>query len=328
MNVDLKEKQILGGDPPVDARGAYLRGDSAFRDWVTADGSSGFKAEAGRYHLYVALNCPWAHRTVILRMLKRLDSVISMSVVLPQRTEYGWAFGDEPGCTEDHANGFRYLVEAYRAARPGYDGRVTVPVLWDKQRRTIVNNESSEIIRMLNSAFDAFTPERADYYPAHLAATIDAVNALVFEKINNGVYRAGLARSQEAYDEAVKGVFEAFDTLEARLARQRYLAGPQLTEADWRLFPTLVRFEPAYYGAFKCNLRRLIDYPDLWAYTRELYQMPGIAETVNFDHIKRGYWRKSARNPEGIVPKGPEIDFMAPHDRRRLPAEPPARRPA
>jgi putative glutathione S-transferase len=316
---------ILPDAVPTDATGAFVRAESRFRRWVTPTGESGFPAARGRYHLYVALNCPWAHRTLIFRKLKKLEDVIGLSIVLPERTERGWAFGDDPGCIPDTANGFRYLREAYERAEPSYDGRVTVPVLWDKEKKTIVNNESSEIIRMMNDAFGAFTRDDTDYYPEPERPEIERINAFVYEKVNNGVYRAGFAKSQAAYDAAFDDVFLGLDTLEERLSRQRYLAGDRVTEADWRLFPTLVRFDTAYHGAFKCNKRRLVDYPNLWAYTRELYQMPGVAETVNIAHIKRGYWRKSERNPTGIIPKGPEIDFTRPHDRDRLPARPPAR---
>ncbi|MBI3246328.1 MAG: glutathione S-transferase family protein [Deltaproteobacteria bacterium] len=301
------------------ADGHYLRPDSQFRNWVTADGSSGFPAEAGRYHLYIAINCPWAHRTWIFRILKRLTDVVSMSVVAPRSTPQGWMFDESRPQYRDTLLGKRYLHEVYTLAQPHYTGRVTVPVLWDKQRRTIVNNESPEILRMFNSAFNALTGDTTDYYPEPLRAEIDALNDLTYRTVNNGVYRAGFATTQEAYDEAVATVFATLDRLEARLATQRYLCGNQLTEADWRLFPTLVRFDAAYYGAFKCNLRRLVDYPNLWAYTRELYQLPGIAETVDLEVYKQGYYSPSPlRNPLGIVPKGPIIDFTTPHGRAAL----------
>lgn len=298
--------------------GRYIRRDSQFRDWVTADGSSGFKAESGRYHLYIAVNCPWAHRTRIFRTLKRLENVISMSIALPRRTDQGWVFDHDDPHYRDHCLGTQALHEVYSLAQPDYSGSVTVPTLWDTERRTIVNNESSEIIRMLNSEFQAFTDDPTDYYPEPLRTEIDALNDVIYPTVNNGVYRAGFASTQGAYEEACAGVFVTLDQLEERLAAQRYLLGAQLTEADWRLFPTLVRFDAAYYGAFKCNVRRIVDYPNLWDYTRELYQMPGIAETVDIEIFKRGYYSPSPmRNPLGIVPKGPMIDFSVPHSRSR-----------
>jgi len=300
--------------------GRFERWTSAFRDAVTADGSSPFKAEAGRYHLYIAYACPWAHRTLIFRALKGLEDAISVDVVAPAMGGEGWFFTDYPGSTPDTLNGARHLHEVYTKAEPTYSGRVTVPVLWDRREATIVNNESSEIIRMFNTAFDGFARADVDLYPAALRAEIDAINAVVYDTVNNGVYKCGFATSQEAYEEAFDALFQTLDELEARLGRDRYLVGKRITEADWRLFPTLVRFDLAYHGAFKCNKRRLVDYPNLWAYCRELYQMPGIAETVNFDHIKRGYYGIAQVNPTGIVPKGPEIEFTAPHDRERLPA--------
>jgi putative glutathione S-transferase len=305
--------------------GRFVRPSSSFRNFVTADGSagpsgeSGFAAEPGRYHLYISLACPWAHRTLIFRALKKLDDVISVSLAEPLYGKTGWEFGAARGGTPDTVNGKKTLAEIYLLADPHYTGRVSVPVLWDKKRRTIVNNESSEIIRMLNSAFAAFTDVHTDYYPAELRGEIDRVNELVYPNINNGVYRAGFATSQDAYEEAARGIFAAFDQLEARLTRQRYLAGRQITEADWRLFTTLVRFDSVYFSHFKCNLRRLADYPNLWNYTRDLYQVPGIAETVNIDQIKRHYYGSQRQvNPTGIVPIGPLIDFSAPHDRSRF----------
>jgi putative glutathione S-transferase len=302
------------------ANGRYVRSGSQFRQWVTSDGSSEFPAAAGRYHLYIAIGCPWAHRAWIFRKLKRLEAVVSMSIVAPRRTDQGWVFDDGKPQFRDTLLGKHALHEVYALAQPDYTGRVTVPVLWDKQRRTIVNNESSEIIRMLNSAFNAVTGDMTDYYLAPLRAEIDTLNDLIYSTVNNGVYRAGFATTQEAYEEAVEGVFTTLDQLEKRLATRRYLLGDQLTEADWRLFPTLVRFDAAYYGAFKCNIRRLVDYPNLWAYTRELYQMPGIAETVDLEIYKQGYYSPSPlRNPLGIVPKGPVVDFTVPHGRSVLP---------
>lgn len=308
--------------------GRFVRKDAAFRNWVTADGAagptgdSGFKAEAGRYHLYVSLACPWAHRALIFRKLKRLDDKISISVVDPLMLEEGWTIkGDYPGTVPDTLYGKTRLYEIYQLAMPDYTGRVTVPVLWDKERRTIVSNESSEIIRMLNSAFDALTGVDAslDFYPTALRGEIDTINAAVYDRVNNGVYKAGFATKQEAYEEAVIALFDELDTIEARLSRQRYLAGDQITEADWRLFTTLVRFDAVYHGHFKCNLRRIVDYPNLSNYLRELYQAPGVAETVNLDHIKHHYYGSHKTiNPTGIIPLGPLLDLSAPHDRGRV----------
>ena len=302
--------------------GRFVRWDSAFRNWVTRDGSpgptgeGGFAAERGRYHLYVSLACPWAHRTLIFRELKGLQDAIGVSVVHWHMGEHGWEFRTGPGATGDALYGARYLYEIYTRAKPDYSGRVTVPVLWDKETRTIVSNESSEIIRMLNAAFDGVGATGPDLYPEPLRAEIDRINAKVYDKVNNGVYKAGFATTQEAYEEAVIELFETLDELEGRLARQRYLASAQVTEADWRLFTTLVRFDPVYVGHFKCNLKRLIDYPNLWAYARALYQMPGVAGTVSFEHIKRHYYESHRSiNPTGIVPLGPKIDFTSPHGR-------------
>jgi putative glutathione S-transferase len=292
-------------------QGEFVRTTTSFRDRITADGSSPFPAEPARYHLYVSLACPWAHRTVIFRALKRLEDVISLSVVDPVMGDDGWEFSDAPGCIPDFVNGFRYLREIYTAAQADFSGRVTVPVLWDKQSRTIVNNESSEIIRMLNSAFDAFTPAREDYYPAGLRPRIDEINALVYEDVNNGVYRCGFAGSQQAYDAAFRRLFAALDGLEARLAGSRWLVGDTLTEADWRLFTTLARFDAVYYVHFKCNLRRIAEYPNLSRYLRELYHLPGVAPTVNIDHIKRHYYMSHPHlNPGRIVPLGPVLEFL------------------
>ena len=306
-----------------DARGNFLRQESRFRGRVTRDGSSHYRATPGRYHLYVSLACPWAHRTLIFRALKGLDDAISVSIVDPLMLDDGWTFSDFPGCMPDTVNGARCLREVYTKADPRYSGRVTVPVLWDKETGTIVNNESSEIIRMLNSEFEDIARLHEDYYPQPLRAGIDAVNRLVYENINNGVYRCGFATAQEAYERAFDALFSALDQLEARLDRSRYLVGDRITEADWRLFPTLVRFDAVYYGHFKCNLRRLGDYPNLSNYLRDLYQVPGVAETVNLAHIKRHYYSSHRHiNPTGIVPKGPEVDFSAPHDRSRKFARP------
>jgi len=305
--------------------GRFVRRESQFRNWVTADGASGFAAEPGRYHLYVSLACPWAHRTLIFRRLKGLQDVVSVSVVHWHMAENGWEFGtgdrDGSHCTGDRLGGRAYLHQLYSDAEADYTGRVTVPVLWDTRTHTIVNNESSEIIRMFNSAFDAWGDAGLDLYPADLRGEIDALNETVFQKVNNGVYRAGFATSQAAYEEAFDELFATLDELEARLARQRYLLGDRMSEADWRLFTTLLRFDPVYYGHFKCNRRRLIDFPHLWAYTRELYQVPGVAETVNFHHIKHHYYESHRTiNPTGVVPKGPDVDFSEPHGRDALKA--------
>ncbi|MEX2643941.1 MAG: glutathione S-transferase family protein [Acetobacterales bacterium] len=305
--------------------GEFKREDSGFRDRITADGSSGFTAEAGRYHLYVSLACPWAHRTLIIRALKGLEAAIPVSVVEPFMGSDGWAFADaenpSAGATGDPVHGARFLREIYVAAKPDYTGRVTVPVLWDRQRDTMVNNESAEIIRMFNSAFDGLPGVRTDldFYPDSLRSEIDSVNERVYATVNNGVYKAGFATTQDAYEKAFDALFGSLDWLDRRLARQRYIAGNRITEADWRLFTTLVRFDPVYHGHFKCNLRRLVDYPDLWGYVRELYQVSGVAGTVNLEHIKRHYYESHRTvNPTGIVPKGPALDLEAPHGRERL----------
>ncbi|MGP1395100.1 MAG: glutathione S-transferase family protein [Inquilinaceae bacterium] len=299
--------------------GRFVRQDSAFRNAVTEDGASGFPAEAGRYHLYVSLACPWAHRTLIFRKLKKLEDAIGVSVVDPFMGENGWWFSDAPGAVPDSVNGKTYMHEIYTAADPDYTGRVTVPVLWDKKTRTIVCNESAEIIRMFNSAFNAIGDADLDFYPSALREEIDAVNADVYDNINNGVYKAGFATTQKAYEEAFDALFAALDRVEDRLSRQRYLVGDRLTEADWRLFTTLVRFDPVYVGHFKCNLRRIADCPNISNYTRDLFQVPGVAETVNLDHIKQHYYGSHGTiNPTRIVPKGPEVDFAAPHDRDRF----------
>src|SRR5690349_7722423 len=299
--------------------GHFVRADSSFRNRITADGSSGFPAEKGRYHLYVSLACPWAHRTVIFRKLKKLENVISMSITSWYMGKDGWTFDQAEGSTGDAINGKQKLSEIYVAAEPRYTGRVSVPVLWDKERKTIVNNESSEIIRMLNSAFDAFTDVRTDFYPPALRAEIDRLNDIVYPNINNGVYRCGFAKTQQAYEQAFRNLFDALDEIEDILGRQRYLAGQQITEADWRLFVTLIRFDAVYYGHFKCNWRHIWDYPNLSNYTRDLYQVPGVAETVSLEHIKKHYYMSQRQvNPTGIVPLGPQLDFSAPHDRGRF----------
>jgi putative glutathione S-transferase len=307
--------------------GRFVRSDAQFRNWVTADGSpgpsgqGGFAAEPGRYHLYVSLACPWAHRTLIFRKIKALEDMIGVSVVNWLMREHGWTFTDAPGVTGDQLHGADLLHQVYSRARPDYSGRVTVPVLWDRRTGQIVNNESSEIIRMLNSAFNGSGAAPGDYYPDALRPEIERINARVYATVNNGVYRAGFATTQAAYDEAVTELFSSLDWLEELLTQRRYLAGDRVTEADWRLFTTLLRFDPVYHGHFKCNLRRLIDYPNLWGYTRELYQRPGIPGTVDFAHIKGHYYASHGTiNPTGIVPMGPILDFNAPHQREALPA--------
>lgn len=303
--------------------GRFVRAASRFRSWITADGApgpsgeGGFAAERGRYHLYVSYACPWAHRTLIYRALKGLEDAISVSVVHWRMLEHGWTFDEGPGVVRDIADPpARFLHEIYTRADPAYSGRVTVPVLWDKRRGTIVNNESSEIIRMLNGAFDGVGASPGDFYPAELRAEIDALNARVYETVNNGVYRCGFATSQAAYDEAIGPLFETLDALDARLATSRYLLGDRVTEADLRLLPTLLRFDLVYVGHFKCNVRRLVDYPHLWPYTRDLFQLPGVAETFHPDHAKRHYYESHRTlNPAGVVPLGPLLDFRAPHGR-------------
>jgi len=308
-----------------ETKGRFQREASRFHNWITADGSSGptgdggFKAEAGRYHLYVALACPWAHRTLIFRKLKKLEDLIGVSVVSPIMLERGWTFEKSEGSTGDPLYGAKTLGEIYLKANAKYSGRVTVPVLWDKQRETIVSNESAEIIRMFNSAFNALTGDSTDYYPEALRGEIDAINKPIYETVNNGVYRCGFATTQEAYEEPFWQLFKTLDMLEERLSRQRYLVGGTITEADWRLFTTLIRFDAVYVGHFKCNLRRIGDYHNLSNYMRELYQWPGIAETVDIDQIKQHYYRSHATiNPTGIVPAGPALDFNRPHDRARF----------
>lgn len=306
-------------------KGEFVRTVSSFRNWITKDGSpgpegdGGFTAEPDRYHLYVSHACPWAHRTLIFRTLKGLEDVISVSVVHPLMPSESWVFGKYPGATEDHVNYSKFLYENYFKAEPGFNGLVTVPVLWDKKYQTIVNNESSEIIRMLNSAFDEYSNTGVDFYPESLREEIDSINEVVYENVNNGVYRAGFATTQTAYDKAFNNLFETLDTLEERISNQRYLVGDQITEADWRLFTTLVRFDAVYYNHFKTNKKHLMNYPNLWEYTRELYQVPGVAETVNMDHIKYHYFASHRSiNPTGIVPNGPEINFLEPHKRENF----------
>jgi putative glutathione S-transferase len=300
----------------------FHRAKTQFRNWITADGApgptgeGGFKAEPGRYHLCVSLACPWAHRTLIMRRLKRLEDAIDVSVVHWHLDRDGWELREGPGTTGDRLHGLDYLHQVYTRARPDYTGRASVPVLWDKESGTIVNNESAEIIRMLNAAFDRVGADGPDFYPGALRPAIDAINDRVYETVNNGVYKAGFARSQEAYEEAARPLFATLDDLEALLASQRYVAGDRVTEAYWRLFTTLVRFDAVYVGHFKCNLKLLVDYPNLWAYARELYQVAGVAETVDFHHIKQHYYGSMKTvNPSGIVPIGPVIDWSEPHGR-------------
>jgi putative glutathione S-transferase len=306
-------------------KGHFKRSESQFRNWITSDGGpgptgdGGFPAEAGRYHLYVSLACPWAHRTLIFRALKGLEDLISVSVVDYLMLSKGWEFGDRDGDTEDHLFGAKALSEIYVRADPKYSGRVTVPVLWDKVQNRLVSNESADIIRMLNSAFDGLTGSTFDFYPETLRTEIDALNARIYDTVNNGVYKAGFATTQAAYAENVVALFETLDMLEERLSSRRYLLGDPLTEADWRLFTTLVRFDPVYVGHFKCNLRRIADYPNLQAYLQDLYQMPGIAGTVNMHHIKHHYYESHKTiNPTGVVPLGPIMDLDRPHGRAAL----------
>lgn len=297
--------------------GTYQRQDDVFRDWVTEDGTSAYPAEPGRYHLYVSWACPWAHRTIIFRKLKHLEPVIGMTAVDPIRDDLGWAFRDGPGHSRDPVNGFRYLSEAYRQTDPAYRGRVTVPVLWDRITGRIVSNSDDDIIRMFNSAFNRLTDSREDWYPKALRNEIDRLNADIYERVNNGVYRAGFATSQSAYEAAVRHLFEALDELDDRLSRHRYLFGERIVETDWRLFVTLIRFDAVYYGHFKCNIRRIVDYPNLFGYVKDLYQYGGVSETVNFDHIKRHYYMTHDDiNPTRIVPLGPVQDFSTPHGRQ------------
>ncbi|MFQ5598555.1 MAG: glutathione S-transferase family protein [Nitrospiria bacterium] len=296
--------------------GEFVRQEDAFRDWVTTDGSSNYPAEAGRYHLYVCYACPWAHRTIVVRMLKKLEPVIGMTAVDPIRDERGWAFRNGPGHSEDPVNGFRFLSEAYTATDPAFESRVTVPVFWDKQTKRIVNNSEDDIMRMFNSAFDAFTDSRLDLYPESLREEIDALYDFIYPNISNGVYRAGFATTQASYEKGVKALFDALNRMEERLSTRRYLMGNSITEIDWKLFVTLLRFDPVYVGHFKCNLRRIFDYPNLYGYLKDLYQQAGIADTVNFDHIKRHYYVTHTEiNPTQIVPVGPIMDLTSPHGR-------------
>ena len=303
-------------------QGRFKRSEAQFRNWVTKDGSagptgrSGFKAEKGRYHLYVSLACPWANRTLIFRAIKGLQDDIDVSIVHWYMAENGWTFQEGDGVVPDPINQAKNYYEIYLAADPNYSGRVTVPILWDKEQNTIVSNESSEIIRMLNSEFDHLGATEGDYYPQALRGEIDEINERIYNTVNNGVYKCGFATTQAAYEESLTPLFSTLDELEARLKNSRYLVGDQITEADWRLFTTLVRFDAVYYGHFKCNLKQLRDYPNLWAYTRELYQYPGVAETINMEHIKNHYYASHRSiNPTGVVPVGPVLDLNEPHGR-------------
>ena len=307
--------------------GKFEREAARFRNWVTADGSpgpdgeGGFKAESGRYHLYVSMACPWAHRTLIFRKLKGLEKHISVSVVHPDMVENGWEFRPDSEQHRDHLHGFRFMHQVYTKAAPEYSGRVTVPTLWDKKKETIASNESAEIIRMFNSAFDGLEGVRTDldFYPGELQEEIDSVNARVYDTVNNGVYKAGFATAQDKYEEAYNALFDSLDWLEERLSSQRYLVGGRLTEADWRLFTTLIRFDAVYYSHFECNRQRISDFPALSAYVRDLYQVPGVAKTVDIDQIKRHYYvSQRTINPTQIVPVGPELDFDSPHGRESL----------
>ena len=307
------------------SKGRFVRTEAQFRNWITPDGrpgptgEGGFPAERGRYHLYVSFACPWAHRVLIYRKLKGLEELLPLSAVNLYMGAEGWTFEPGPSVIPDSVNGAKRLYEIYTIADSRYSGRVTIPLIWDKERRTIVSNESSDIIRMLNDAFDGITGNETDFYPSDLRKEIDELNAKIYPNVNNGVYRAGFATTQEAYEEAANAVFAMLDEIEARLATRRYLTGPRITEADWRLFTTLVRFDAVYFGHFKCNRRRIVDYPSLWGYVRDLHQTPGVAETVNVEYYKRHYYGSHKTiNPHLIIPIGPEIDFAAPHDRARL----------
>ncbi len=302
--------------------GEFRRQEDAFRGWVTEDGSSGFQAARGRYHLYVSWACPWAHRTIIVRKLKQLEGVIGMTVVDPIRDDRGWAFREGPGHSTDPINGFSFLSEAYTATDPNYHGRVTVPVLWDRETKRIVSNADADIMRMLNAAFHRFTESRFALYPESLRAEIDQLNAFIHENVNDGVYRAGFATSQNVYENAVRRLFDALDRLDRRLASQRYLFGRHLVETDLRLFVTLIRFDAVYHGHFKCNVRQLVDYPNLFGYLKDLYQYDGVSDTVNVDHIKRHYYiTHDDINPTRIVPIGPDQDLHSDHGRGHMTGE-------
>jgi putative glutathione S-transferase len=301
------------------ATGEFARQEDAFRDWISADGSTQYAAVAGRYHLYLSLACPWASRTLIVRNLRGLENVIGLTVVDPVRDERGWAFRDGAGYSTDPVNGFDFLSEAYSASDPDFDGRVTVPVLWDKQTHRIVNNSEDDICRMFNDAFDSLGNSSVDLFPADIADEHAKLSAFIYDNVNNGVYKAGFATRQRAYEVSCRKVFAALDELETRLSARRFLFGSRIVEADWRLFCTLVRFDPVYYSHFKCNVRRILDYPNLQGYLMDLYQQPGISETVDLDHIKRHYYVTHREiNPTGIVPIGPAIDLALPHGRQKL----------
>lgn len=315
----LSEGKWISERDQEDEKGRFIRPSTTFRHQITADGSSGFKAEPGRYHLYICWACPWAHRTAIMRKLKGLEDVIGLSVVAPEIDQNGWEFSAQPGCIPDTVNHTDYLWEIYLKAEPDYSGRVTVPVLWDTQTREIVNNESREIIRIFDTQFDAIAQKDVNFYPEDLQDKIDETIDAIYQPINNGVYRAGFATQQSAYEEAVTELFDALDGWEKVLADQRYLCGDRITEADWCIFTTLLRFDAVYYVHFKCNLRRIVDYPNLWNYLKDLYQLPGVKETCNIDHIKRHYYKSHPNvNPTRIVPVGPIINFEAPHNRYRM----------
>lgn len=317
--------EVLDRNKHAKKNGSFVRRESYFRNWITSDGSpgpsgkGGFIAESGRYHLYVSLACPWAHRALIMRKLKGLEDKISLSVTHHFMGDYGWSFHETEGVIPDSVMESEYLHQIYGFSKPRYTGRVSVPVIWDKQTNSIVNNESSEIIRMLNSGFNKVGATGLNYYPAKQALEIEEVNKRIYSTVNNGVYKAGFARTQDAYDKAVSELFNTLNWIENRLKNQRYLVGNQITEADWRLFPTLVRFDAVYYGHFKCNIHHIKDYPNMWNYTRELYQTPGIAETVDLHHIKHHYYGSHKEvNPTLVVPLGPDVDFSMPHERNEF----------
>lgn len=315
----LAEGKWISEREQEDSQGRFVRPSTTFRHKITADGSSGFKAEPGRYHLYISWACPWAHRTAIMRQLKGLQDAIALSVVAPEIDQNGWEFSDDADCIPDTVNHTRYLWEIYLKAQPDYSGRVTVPVLWDKKTATIVNNESRDIIRMFDTQFEALALKNVNFYPEDLQTVVDRTIDAIYQPINNGVYRAGFATTQSAYEEAVTELFDALDYWEKVLGDRRYLCGDRLTEADWCMFTTLLRFDAVYYVHFKCNLRRIVDYPNLWNYLKELYQLPGVKETCNLNQIKRHYYKSHPNvNPSRIVPKGPIINFDAPYDRYRL----------
>lgn len=315
----LAEGKWISERDQEDEKGRFIRPSTTFRNSVTADGSSGFKAEAGRYHLYISWACPWAQRTAIMRRLKGLEDAIGLSVVGAEIDQNSWEFSDEPGAIPDTVNHTDYLWQLYLKADSKYSGRVTVPVLWDKKTNAIVNNESREIIRMFDTQFNSIAQKDVNFYPEELQTKIDQTIDAIYQPINNGVYRAGFATTQSAYEEAVTELFNALDYWEGVLGKQRYLCGNRVTEADWCMFTTLLRFDAVYYVHFKCNLRRIVDYPNLWNYLKDLYQYPGVKETCNLDHIKRHYYKSHPKvNPTRLVPKGPIIDFEAPHNRDRI----------